>query len=217
MGDTHGNDTKPESDRPQAPRARQKKDTAHPGWNRWYKNPVYVFSGCVAFLIFVLVVAFAIQSLMLKRTHQATERAWVRVQDATIVGPLIQHNVPRANFPFHNTGRSPALTTKIRLVMTVWTSNKLPDWEMPPKLTTDAERVGDIDPGSVVSQALSLTIPLNEEQGVHLERKDWFIVTLGVVSYVDIFGNPHETKFLLIWRDTRSEHMSPCEKWNDAN
>ncbi len=217
MGDTHGNDTKPESDTPHAPRAQQKKDTAHPDRSRWYKNPAYVVSGCVAFFIFVLVVAFAIYSLMLKRTHQATERAWVRVQDATIVGPLIQHNVPRANILFHNTGRSAALTTNIRLVMTVWTSNKLPDWEMPPTLTTEAERVGEIGPGSVVSQALSLMTPLTDEQGMHLERKNWFIVTLGVVSYVDIFGNPHETKLCLIWRDTRSEHMSPCEKWNDAN
>ena len=195
----------------------QQDDAADPSGSRWYKNPAYVVSGCVAFFIFVLVVAFAIHSLMLKRTHQATERAWVRVQDATIVGPLIQHNVPRATILFHNTGRSPALTTNIRLVMTVWTSNKLPDWEMPPNLTTDAERVGVIGPGSVVSQTLSLMTPLTDEQGMYLERKDWFIVILGVVSYSDIFDNLHETKLCLIWRDTSNERLSPCEKWNDAN
>ena len=217
MEETHGNDKNPESDTPHAPDPRHKEDTANPGWTRWYKNPVYVVCGSVAFFIFVLVVAFAIQSLMLKRTHQTAERAWVRVQDATIVGPLIQHNVPRANILFQNTGRSPALTTTIRLVMTVWTSNKLPDWEMPPILTTDAESVGVIGPGSIVSQPLSLMTPLTDEQGLHLERKDWFIVTLGVVSYVDIFGNPHETKLCLIWRNTLSEHMSSCEKWNEAN
>ncbi len=98
--------------------------------------------------------------------------------------------------------------------MTVWTSNQLPDWEMPPTLTTAAESVGVIDPGSVVSQALPLMTPLTDEQGMHLERKDWFIVILGVVSYLDIFGNPHETKLCLIWRDTSNEHLSPCEKWN---
>ena len=191
--------------------------TAAPARERWYKNPVYVVSGCVACVIFALTAAFAIQSLMLKRTHQTAERAWVRVQDATIVGPLIQHNVPRATIIFQNTGRSPALTTTIRLVMTVWTSNKLPDWEMPPKLTTDAERIGVMDPGSVVSQALSLMTPLTDEQGMHLERKDWFIVILGVVSYSDIFDNPHETKLCLIWRDPSNERLSPCEKWNDAD
>ena len=52
---------------------------------------------------------------------------------------------------------------------------------------------------------------------MYLERKDWFIVILGVVSYSDIFDNLHETKLCLIWRDTRSEHLSPCEKWNDAS
>jgi hypothetical protein len=154
---------------------------------------------------------------MLKRAHQTTARAWVTVQEATIIGPLIQHNVPRATIRFQNSGRSPALTTTIRLVMTVWTSNQLPDWEMPPKLTTDAESVGVINPGAVVSQALSLMAPLTEEQGVHLERKDWVLVTLGVVSYVDIFGNPHETKLCLIWRDTSTERLSPCEKWNEAD
>jgi hypothetical protein len=192
-------------------------DNAHPSRKRWYKNPVYIVSACAACFILALVVAFAIQTLMLKRTHQTTERAWVRVQDATIVGPLIQHNVPRATILFHNTGRSPALKTNIRLVMTVWTSNTLPGWEMPPALTTDAKHVGVIEPGSVVSQTLSLMTPLTDEQGIHLERKDWFIVALGVVSYVDIFGNPHETKLCLIWRDTLSEHLSPCEKWNDAD
>ena len=190
---------------------------ADPSGSRWYKKPVYVVSGSVACVICAIVVAFTAQSLMQKHAHQTAERAWVKVQDATIVGPLVQHNVPRATILFHNTGHSAALTTNIRLVMTVWTSNKLPDWEMPPTLTTEAERVGEIGPGSVVSQALSLMTPLTDEQGMHLERKDWFIVTLGVVSYVDIFGNPHETKLCLIWRDTLSEHMSPCEKWNDAN
>jgi hypothetical protein len=101
--------------------------------------------------------------------------------------------------------------------MTVWISNKLRDWEMPPKLTTDAERVGGISPGSVVSQTISLITPLTDEQGMYLERKDWFIVILGVVSYSDIFDNPHETKLCLIWRDTSNEHLSPCEKWNDAD
>ena len=179
------------------------------------KNPRYVVSGAIALFTFVLVGASII--LYLRSTHQTAERAWVTVQNATIVGPLIANNVPRAKIFFQNRGRSPALTTKIRLLMTVWTSNKLPDWEMPPILTTDAESVGEIDPGSVVSHDLYLMTPLSEEQGVHLERKDWFIVTLGVVSYVDIFGNPHETKLCLIWRDTSTDSLSPCEKWNEVN
>jgi hypothetical protein len=173
--------------------------------------------GCIAFVSFALVVALAIQSLMLKRAHQMAERAWVRVQGATIIGPLIQHQVPRATILFQNTGRSPALTTNIRLVMTVWTSNKLPDWDMPPKLTTDAERLGVIGPGSVVSQPLALMTPLTDEQGMYLERKDWFMVILGVVSYSDMFDNLHETKLCLIWRDTSNERLSPCEKWNDVD
>jgi hypothetical protein len=204
-------------DQPKTTPASQDQRARPSGRERWYKNPAYVLGACGAFFIFVLVVAWAVQSLLLTRSHQAAERARVSVQEATIVGPLIQHNVPRATIRFQNSGRSPALTTEIRLVMTVWTSDKLPDWELPPKLTTDAENIGAIDPGAVVSQTLSLMAPLNEEQGVHLERKDWFIVTLGVVSYSDIFGNPHETKLCLIWRNTSSERLSPCEKWNDAD
>jgi hypothetical protein len=229
MDDVHGNDKRPgrdneppvsgipESDTSHAPGAPHKEDTAHLCSNRWHKNPLYMVSGCVALFIVVFVVAFAIQSLMLTRTHQTTERAWVKVQDATIVGPLIQHNVPRANILFQNTGRSPARTTIIRLVMTVWTSNKLPGWQMPPKLTANAENVGIVAPGSVVSQTVSLIAPLTDEQGMYLERKDWFIVILGAVSYIDIFGDSHETKLCLMWRDASTERLSPCEKWNDAN
>ena len=56
MGDTH------------------QENTATPSLKRWYKNPVYIVGGCVACVIFALVVAFAIHSLMLKRAHQMAER-----------------------------------------------------------------------------------------------------------------------------------------------
>lgn len=70
---------------------------------------------------------------------------------------------------------------------------------MPLKLTSDAKSVGEVDPGSVVSQTVSLITPLTDVQGMHLERKDWFIVILGVLSYKDANGTPHETKLCLIW------------------
>jgi hypothetical protein len=202
--------------KPNSTTDRQVEQSDQPTWKRILKNPRYVLSGSLALFTLVLMVA-SIMLYLQRTTQQATERAWVTVRGATIVGPLIQHNVPRATILFHNSGRSPALTTQIRLVMTVWTSNKLPDWRMPPKLTTDAVNVGVIDPGSVVSQTLFLMTPLTDEQGIHLERKDWFIVILGLVSYLDMFGNPHETKLCLIWRDTSNEDLSPCEKWNDAD
>lgn len=215
MDDTDGSHT--ELDRKPSEHEMTKPRQPDPSsWKRTLKNLRYVVSGSIAVFTFVLIVA-SIILYMMRSAHQTTERAWVTVQNGTIVGPLIANNVPRAKILFQNSGRSPALTTKIRLLMTVWTSNKLPDWEMPPILTTDAESVGVIGPGSMVSQGLSLMTPLSEEQGVHLERKDWFIVTLGVVSYVDIFGNAHETKLCLIWRDTSTERLSPCEKWNEAN
>ena len=194
----------------------QQEPSDQPARKHILKNPRYLLIGSLALGTLVLMVA-SIMLYIQRSTHQATERAWITVRGATIIGPLIQHNVPKATIHFHNSGRSPALTTDIRLVMTVWTSNKLPDWQIPPKLTTDPASVGDIGPGAVVSQALSLMTPLTDEQGIHLERKDWFIVILGLVSYLDIFGNPHETKLCLIWRDTSNEHLSPCEKWNDAD
>ena len=202
--------------KPNSTTDQQQEQSTRPDEKGILKNPRYVLSGSVAIFTFVLLVA-SIFLYMLRSSHQTTERAWVTVQDATIVGPLIANNVPRVKMIFQNSGRSPALNTTIRLLMTVWTSNKLPEGEMPPILTTDAENVGAIGPGSVVSQALSLKTPLSEEQGVHLERKDWFIVTLGVVSYVDIFGDPHETTLCLLWRDTSTENLSPCEKWNEVN
>lgn len=225
MDETAGNHREPDREpsehemtKPRKPNFttdQQQEQSDRPNRKGILKNPRYVVSRSIALFTVVLVMA-SIILYMLRSTHQTTERARVTVQNTTIVGPLIANNVPRAKIFFQNSGRSPALATKIRLLMTVWTSSKLPDWEMPPILTTDAESVGVIDPGSVVSQDLYLMTPLSEEQGVHLERKDWFIVTLGVVSYVDIFGNPHETKLCLIWRDPSTENLSPCEKWNEA-
>lgn len=151
------------------------------------------------------------------KIQQTADRARVTVQEATIVGPLIQHNIPTATVVLKNTGRSSALSTTARLVMTVWTSDRFPDWDMPLKLATDTESVGEIKPGFIVSQNVSLIAPLTDVQGMHLERKDWFIVILGIVSYVDTFGSPHETKLCLIWRDTSTERLSTCEKWNRAD
>jgi hypothetical protein len=184
------------------------------------KKRRYLLVGSVAFFAFVLFSVSIIVSIIVSmqgKTHQATDRARVEVQEATIVGPLIQHNVPTATILLKNTGHSPALTTKIRLVMTVWTSNKLPDWNMPLKLTTDAETIREIGAGSVVPQTVSLIAPLTDVQGMHLERKDWLIMILGIVSYIDIFSNPHETTLCLIWRDTSTQHLSRCEKWNEAD
>jgi hypothetical protein len=168
--------------------------------------------GSIALLITVSIIVF-VQG----RTNQTSEHAWVTVQEATIVGPLVQHNVPTATVLLKNTGHSPALTTKVRLVMTVWTAHTFPDWDMPLKLTDDAETIGEIGPGSVVPQTVSLITPLTDVQGMHLERKDWFIVILGIVSYVDVYGKGHKTQLCLIWRETSSEHLSLCEKWNEAD
>jgi hypothetical protein len=180
------------------------------------KKRRYLLVGSVAFFAFVLFSVFIIVSMQGKN-HQTADRARVEVQEATIVGPLIQHNVPTATILLKNTGHSPALTTKVRLVMTVWTSNKLPDWDMPLKLTIDAETIREIGAGSVVPQTVSLIAPLTDVQGMHLERKDWFIVILGIVSYADVSGKPHETKLCLIWRDTSTQHLSHCEKWNETD
>jgi hypothetical protein len=175
-----------------------------------------VLVGSIALFASVLTAASIIVSLQ-EKIRQTADRARVEVQEATIVGPLVQHNVPIATVLLKNTGHSPALTTKARLVMTVWTADGFPDWNMPLKLTADAEPIGEIGPGSVVLQTAALISPLTDVQGMHLERKDWFIVTLGIVSYVDVFGKRHETKLCLIWRDTSAQHLSPCEKWNEAD
>ena len=173
------------------------------------KKHKYLLAGSVVVLVVVSNIV-----LLRGKPPQSTNLAKMTVQESTIVGPLVQHNVPTATVLLKNTGYSPALTTKARLVMTVWTASTFPDWDMPLKLTADAETIGEIDAGSVVPQTVSLITPLTDVQGMHLERKDWFIVLLGIVSYTDILGNPHETKLCLIWRETSTQHMTPCERWN---
>ena len=173
------------------------------------KKHKYLLAGSVVVLVVVSNIV-----LLRGKPPQSTNLAKMTVQESTIVGPLVQHNVPTATVLLKNTGYSPALTTKARLVMTVWTASTFPDWDMPLKLTADAETIGEIDAGTVVSQTVSLITPLTDVQGMHLERKDWFIVLLGIVSYTDILGNPHETKLCLIWRETSKQHMTPCERWN---
>ena len=170
-------------------------------------------------LVGSVVVLVGVSSIVLMRGKppQSANLAKMTVQESTIVGPLVQHNVPTATVLLKNTGHSPAMTTKARLVMTVWTASTFPDWDMPLKLTTDAETIGEIDAGSVVPQTVSLITPLTDVQGMHLERKDWFIVILGIVSYADILGNPHETKLCLIWRETSTQRLTPCERWNTAD
>jgi hypothetical protein len=201
---------------PNSPTAQQQEPSDQPSWKEKQHNPIYMLACSIALLALVLIAASTIVS-MRKKTHQTAERARVTVQEATIVGPLVQHNIPQATILFHNSGGTPAGATQIRLVMTVWTSNRFPDWDMPLKLTTDAERVGEIGPDAVVPQTVSLIAPLTDVQGMHLERKDWFIVILGIVSYLDVFGGPHETHLCLIWRDTSTERLSPCEKWNEED
>ena len=176
------------------------------------KKHKYLLAGSVVVLVVVSNIV-----LLRGKPPQSTNLAKMTVQESTIVGPLVQHNVPTATVLLKNTGHSPAMTTKARLVMTVWTASTFPDWDMPLKLTADAETIGEIDAGSVVPQTVSLITPLTDVQGMHLERKDWFIVLLGIVSYTDILGNPHETRLCLIWRETSTQRLTPCERWNTAD
>lgn len=180
------------------------------------KTRDYLLVGLIT--LFALAV-ISVYTFVSKRgtSHQTAERPWVTVQEATIVGPLVQHNLPKATVRLKNTGHSPALTTQMRLVMTVWPSKQFPNWDMPLKLTADAERLGTIGSGAISSQTVALIAPLSDVQGMYLERKDWFIVILGVVSYVDLFGNSYLTNLCLIWRDVASERLSFCEKWNEAD
>jgi hypothetical protein len=180
-----------------------------PRWKGFLKKHQYLLAGSVVILVVVSSIV-----LLRGKPPQSANLAKMTVQESTIVGPLVQHNVPTATVLLKNTGYSPALTTKARLVMTVWTASTFPDWDMPLKLTADAETIGEIDAGTVVSQTVSLITPLTDVQGMHLERKDWFIVLLGIVSYTDILGNPHETKLCLIWRETSTQRLTPCERWN---
>lgn len=180
------------------------------------RNLTYLLVGSIVLIIFMLIAASIIMPTREER-HPSGERARVAVQEATITGPLVQHNIPTATVLLKNTGQSPALATKARLVMTVWTADRFPDWDMPLKLTADIEDVGEIDQGATLPRTVALITPLTDVQGMHLERKDWFIVILGIVSYVDILRNQHETKLCLIWRDTSTQRLSPCEKWNDAD
>lgn len=169
-----------------------------------------------AALFAILLLATALFALMGRGTDRTVERARITVQEATILGPLIQHNVPTATILLKNTGHSAARTARARLVMTVWTSPTLPDWKMPLQLTADIRRLESIDPGSSISQTVSLIAPLTDVQGMHLERKDWLIMILGVVAYTDGTGTPHETNLCLIWIDTSQDRLNPCEKWNEA-
>ncbi len=184
-----------------------------PSWAGFLTDPKFAVKGSIGLLTLVFVGAYVIP-MMLRGTQESSERARVTVQGATIVGPLIQHNVPRTTVLLKNIGRSPALETRTRLELIVWTSSKLPD--RPLKLTVQEERIGELESGSVVSQSVALSPPLTDVQGMHLERKDWLMVTHGVVSYSDIYGNSHETNLCLIWRDTSTDKMSFCEEWNDA-
>lgn len=179
------------------------------------KKHRYLLAGFVMAAASALIL-LSIVSRQCERPHPA-DRARVAVQEATIVGLLVQHNIPTATVLLKNIGHSPALTTRARLVMTVWTSNRFPDWDMPLKLAADADNMGDLQPGSTMSKTVSLLAPLTDVQGMHLERKGWLIVILGVVSYTDTFGNPHETKLCLIWRDTSTERADFCEKWNESD
>ncbi len=78
---------------------------ANPGRKSWYKNPVYVVSGTVACVICTIAVGFVIQSTMEKRAQQTAERAWVKVQDATILGPWFNIMSPKRPSSFTTPGR----------------------------------------------------------------------------------------------------------------
>jgi hypothetical protein len=151
------------------------------------------------------------------QSKRMTERAWVTVKDARIIGPIEMNSTPRVNVTYHNSGPTPALRAKVIHNITILKSNKLPDGPMPTVIARDEESVAVFGPGALLSSRTSLVRPLSKDDVIHLNSKEWIIVTFGAVTYVDTFDQEHETRFCLVWRDTTHEALTSCDRWNEAN
>lgn len=152
-----------------------------------------------------------------EQTMKLAERAWVMAKDASIIGPIEVGKTPTVKVTFHNSGRSPALKTKMRHSITVLHMNNVPDLAMPDIKIKGEESITVMGPDSIASSEIALDTPLSKEAVLHLKHKEWVIMTYGLVTYFDTFEAKHETRFCLIWRNIEGGALSPCDKWNDAN
>jgi hypothetical protein len=186
----------------------QQSDSPNP---RWYEST----SHWIAIFTAILTIATIFQWRTSITTHRTSERAWVTVKEAKIHGSIEIGITPMARINFQNSGHSPALHATIR--QTIKMLDKLPTGPMEVINYAGDESNGVIGPESISSSDLHLGESLSDAHVLLLKRKDRFLVTYGYITYFDIFGIPHETRFCFIMLDTNSDGLSPCNKWNEAD
>jgi hypothetical protein len=153
-----------------------------------------------------------------EQSMNMSDRAWIVVKDVRIDGSVEENALPKATVTYENTGRTPALKTRLRHRLAILRSAKLPDGPMPAIRVNDndVESVFTLGPSQLTYSENGLTTPLSKDQVLHLKNKEWSIITFGIISYDDAAGQHHATEFCFVWRDITTRALSSCDRWNDS-
>jgi len=201
---------------------------------------------CLAVIGFFQLIVFGLQARRLRQTIEVTEKAANAAEKSASALPLIERahvfveiglDGLGFNFPkgfhfykdandlgtcsviahFKNHGKTPAILTKLHLVM-----DKVPAYAYPTEITEIIK--SEIPPGIVISSELTYDIPattqITPDEWERINAGEILLICYGRVEYKDVLGDKHGTGFCWEYSPLESRkcfYLSPTEKLNHYN
>ena len=184
------------------------------GWRGFWRNPEYVFSGCVAvFTIALSVISFLQWRVMQEQLDQLKldQRAWISSKKINVRS--FQQGAPiRVDYIFTNTGKTPALAAKYTTAL-FFRAN---DARIAPNLGSKLIPHAVIAPGAVSYEILTTEDSTSVEAFDSINSGKLILYIAGKIEYRDVFREPHFTEFCGVYNPKQGVFLS-CEEHQDAN
>jgi hypothetical protein len=178
---------------------RQEQPADYPGWRKWYRNPEYVFSGCVAAFTLVLMLTSVGQWSVMKGQlveMSKEQRPWVLSGD-TKTPVLKPGEIVSWDFVFDNFGKTPAINVlnNGKVLVGEDSLKKVTSTYFGTLRTSENQQRGSIvgpnDPRFRTAQSDEV---LQESDIAKIIKVDGGVVLLWQVEYRDTAGNEYFTK-----------------------
>lgn len=176
-----------------------------------------IFTGVIAVATVIYAVVSSCQLTVMRRqleNSQLDQRAWVGPVEA-IIPKTGERPEPHLGVKIVNSGKTPAR----KVLAKISTQYLSAETEFAPSYKDDPVEpsVSVIQPGmwiNLFSRATLGTMTSQEMDGVRAGRNRLYLY--GLITYEDIFGRPHSTRFCLYLQSDLSG-FNACSTYNDAD
>jgi hypothetical protein len=150
-----------------------------------------------------------------KRTREIENAAYLFATHAILESPVESGKYPVTNLEFENTGRTPALHTRINALSAFFEKRSMvEEGELPPAtIPLPYPSEGVFPPGGKVPGKVSPP-NLSKDNLIEASQAGFTLYVWGTIDYEDIFGKPHRTEFCFANQSNDVTTFTVCSRHN---